>query len=370
MPTDCAAVLADRLNRAAAVARDTAADGDRTGAFPHDAFAALAEAGLLTAPLPTEHGGLGWATDPAAAPDVYDALRIIGRASLPVGRLYEGHIDGLRLVSTFGTAAQLAAAAADARAGRRFAVWNTEGAGGVTLEPQPGGGLRMRGAKTFASGAGIVERPIVTGRLPDGGWQMVVVPADAVALAVDPDSWRPLGMRATGSFRAQFDGVVLGADAVLGAPDAYYREPDLTVGVARFAAVQLGGAEALVDATAAHLRELNRTGDIHQQDRVGRMAIAVESGRLWLDGMAQRLTSDPTTRIGYANMVRTAIETICLDVIRLTEQAVGARGLVQPHPVERIVRDLTIYLRQPAPDAALSHVGSVALSHGLPSSWR
>jgi hypothetical protein len=61
-------------------------------------------------------------------------------------------------------------------------------------------------------------------------------------------------------------------------------------------------------------------------------------------------------------MVRTAIEEICLDVMQLTERSVGTRGLLPPNPIERIVRDLTLYLRQPAFDAALANVGQYTLT--------
>ena len=60
-------------------------------------------------------------------------------------------------------------------------------------------------------------------------------------------------------------------------------------------------------------------------------------------------------------MVRTAIEKICLDMLQLAERNVGARGLLQPLPFERLHRDLTHYLRQPAPDGALADVGRFVL---------
>jgi len=62
-------------------------------------------------------------------------------------------------------------------------------------------------------------------------------------------------------------------------------------------------------------------------------------------------------------MVRTAIEQICMEAIQLTERSVGTLGLLPPHPIERIVRDLTLYLRQPAFDAALATVGRYALQN-------
>ena len=154
----------------------------------------------------------------------------------------------------------------------------------------------------------------------------------------------------------------------IGAGD-YYRQPMFSGGAIRFAAVQLGGAMALLDATRAYLRDLDRTGDPYQRTRVGEMAIGVESGALWLRGAAALADRSPRADgdgdaerfVAYVNMARTATERICLDAIRLTEQTVGARGLLPPHPFERIIRDLTLYLRQPAPDAALASAGRYVL---------
>ena len=71
--------------------------------------------------------------------------------------------------------------------------------------------------------------------------------------------------------------------------------------------------------------------------------------------------------VAYANMVRTTIEQICIDVMQMCERSVGTRGLLPPNPMERIIRDLTLYLRQPAFDAALSSVGQYVLAETKPA---
>ncbi len=102
-----------------------AATEDEDGAFPASSLAALDEAGLLAAPLRRVLGGHGWGIEAAGAGPLAQALRLLGRASLPLGRLYEGHVNALRLVQRFGTPAQAATAARDAAAGHLFAFWNT-----------------------------------------------------------------------------------------------------------------------------------------------------------------------------------------------------------------------------------------------------
>ena len=69
----------------------------------------------------------------------------------------------------------------------------------------------------------------------------------------------------------------------------------------------------------------------------------------------------------YVGMARLSVEAIAQDVIRTVERMVGARGLMRPFPFARLIRDLTMYLRQPAPDAVMDRVGRHVLDHGGPA---
>jgi alkylation response protein AidB-like acyl-CoA dehydrogenase len=380
------AELRVRASEIADFCASNAAAIDHNGAFPAKEFELIAEAGLLAAPLQPELGGLGLGIRADVTWETLLLLKQMGRGNLAVGRIYEGHVNALQLIQTFGTEEQIAAYASDARDRHKiFGVWNAEAEDGVKLYPQANGRYRLEGAKTFCSGCGFVERPFVNGALPDGSWQMCVVPMEAVATVSDPDWWQPSGMRATASFKVNFSGVELNPDSVIGQPGDYFRQPWLTAGVIRFAAVQLGGAEALFNATRQYLQTLNRTDDLYQQERLGKMAIAVESGNLWLRGASELVQSygtlfggdpfggnpdqpnqppdqPPEKLVAYTNMVRTSIEQVCMEVMQLCQRSVGTRGLLPPHPMERIVRDLTLYLRQPVFDAALTNVGHYALS--------
>lgn len=362
-PSDADALVQTAADVADQIAK-TAADRDADRSFPTAEFDLLHEAELMTATLPAELGGqnLGRSGSRHA---LYRVLAEVGRGSLPVGRVYEGHVNALDLVMTYGTDRQRAAAAADACAGHVFGVWNTEAADGVRLAPLAGGGARLHGAKVFCSGAGHVTRAFANGALPDGGWQMVLVDLNGEQDRVAPNSWPAEGMRASVSGRVDFEGVVVDTDALIGQPGDYTREPDFTGGSVRFAAVQLGGARALFEAARRHLRQLDRTGDPHQRARMGHVAIGLETGELWLAGAARLWESGTTATsddlVTYAQMTRTAIERVCLDVLAAVDRSVGARGLLPPSPVERIGRDLRLYLRQPAPDATLDAVGAAAL---------
>ena len=361
---------ADALDAARTVsdqAAQRAPDVDRRGGFPADDVRALHASGLLAAPLRADDGGAGLGSERGSLHALLTVLRTVGRGSLPLGRLYEGHVNALLLVDRYATDDQRRRWAADARAGHLFGVWNTEVPSDGVRYARDGDRVRVEGAKTFATGCAHVTRPLVPGALGDG-WQMAVLPTDAFETVDQPETWRAEGMRASMSGRVDFSGADLDADVLLGAPGDYLQEPAFTGGSVRFAAVQLGGADALAAAMADHLRALGRTDHPTQQIRAGEVATLVETGALWLLGAARLMdppvgAPEPLAVRAYAQMVRTAVEHVCLAVMERADRAVGARGLGQPGVLERVGRDLRLYLRQPNPDGAIEAAGAFAFEH-------
>jgi alkylation response protein AidB-like acyl-CoA dehydrogenase len=327
-------------------------------------FSWLREAGLHTVPIPREMGGKAWGVEPGTWRHLLRLLKIIGRGNLSVGRIYEGHINALQLILQWGSPTQIQTAARDVQNGRLFGVWNTEAPNdGLTLTEFGGGRFRLSGAKTFASGASILQRVFANAAIT-AGWQMCLVPLDQIKVERDADSWQPLGMRATESIRVNFDGVEVDETALVGKPGDYTREPWFSGGAIRFAAVQLGGAEAIAETSRHFLRQEGRIEDPHQAIRAGEMAALLESGNLWLEGAASRAelaAACPEELVAYAGLMRRTIERIGLEVIEHAVRSSGARALLRPNSLERLVRDLTMYLRQPVPDFVLTRAGQFSL---------
>lgn len=358
--------LAERL----AQHREQQSEAEATE-FPAQSFAWLREARLLSITLPGEP--MDFNSCPTA--QQLQLLKLIGKGNLSVGRIYEGHINALFLIHLFGSAVRKERWYHDAQQGHLFGVWNTQAGDGITIAAQGNGRYVLQGSKTFCSGAQRVTRPIVPGQLideqgNDRGWQMSVVPLDQYPdVPTDPSFWQPLGMRASVSHKIDFSGIELAEDDLLGQPNDYHRQPYFSGGAIRFAAVQLGGAEAIFDATRTYLQQLRRTEDPYQRMRLGEMATLIETGNLWLrqaGEQADRSAPDEQV-INYANMARSAVERIGLDVMRLAERCVGARGLLHPQPFARLHADLTTYLRQPAPDIALAQVGQYVSEQPAPA---
>lgn len=363
--------LIERAKRIGDEAFGEAAATDSIEKFPAETLRKIAENDLLLAPVSKTFGGADLGIESGTNHALLQILKHFGRGNLVVGRVYEGHFNALLLIKLFGSDEQIERFSADARNGKMFGVWNTEAGDGVKIFPLENGKFRLEGAKTFATGVDFVMRPFVNAAFPDGGWQMCVVPMDEVKTNVDASWWNPMGMRATRSFKVDFSRVEIEAGNLIGVPGNYYEQPWFSGGSIRFAAVQFGAAEAIFDETRKYLQMLKRIDDPFQKMRLGEMAILIETGNLWLASAAQKLDEfmrEPSGErsknfLAYANMMRTEIEKICVEMMNLCQKCVGARGLNKPFHFERIIRDLTIYLRQPAPDAALADAGRYVLQN-------
>jgi alkylation response protein AidB-like acyl-CoA dehydrogenase len=302
--------------------------------------------------------------------DEYDRLRAAGADDLTWGRLYEGHVNALQLIGRLGTTAQRTRADRDATAGELFGVWNTQAADGVRVVDSDDNGLTLTGRKTFASGAGRVSRAMITVAWPDGSSQLALVPMDHVRTVIDQSFWQPFGMEDSDSFAVDFDGVHLERNALIGAPGDYEQSPWFTAGASRFVAVQTGGVEQLVTDFGAFLRRREQHDDAIQLTRLGECVIAARTARLWtnacvdawiaFDELPESAMESPL--LVTVDAARSAVERAALDVCERIERGVGARGLLDTEPFARRIRDMRMYLRQPAIDATLLRVARASLT--------
>ena len=342
-----------RLQAARQVAEDARERGpalDADGAFPDREIDSLHVAGLLAAPLDWQQDG------EEGAALLAQVLMAVGAGSLPLGRIYEGHVNAVGLVARHGGLAAQALLRAELAAGRLYGVWNTDDrAAPLRLERDGAGGGVLRGRKILASGAGWVERPLVTAATPDGA--VMVVPRLRRGVRADLSSWQAQGMRASATGAVDLDGVEVSGAEIIGMPGDYLRQPHFSAGHWRCLAVQTGGMAELLMLLRRHLVGAGRGGDAMQRSRVADCAIALETARLWVD-RAARMAADPgpdaaEAVVAYVNLARGAVEGGAAQLIADLQRSVGLVGFMRPHPIERVSRDLSTYLRQPAPDYAL-----------------
>jgi alkylation response protein AidB-like acyl-CoA dehydrogenase len=343
---------------------------DEDGAYPAADVTALHESGLLTAILPVNYGGTG-----LLGLSLSEVLRSIGSGSLPLGRLFEGHANAVELVLRYGDHQRVELVAEEARAGKMFGVWNTDDSNGLRLIHRHGRSW-LEGRKVLASGAGYIERPLVTAT-DENGRRLMVLPKLNASERADLSAWKAHGMRASATGAVDFTGVEIRPVEIVGREGDYERQPWFSAGAWRFAAVHLGGMERLFDLLRRHLQETNRGQDPHQAARMGGAAMAIETARLWVTQAATIAeaplgSSAPEQLVAYVNLARLAVEAAALDLMQLVQRSVGLQAFLRPNPIERISRDLATYLRQPGPDRALTDAAAWILAQpaGVQDLWR
>ncbi|USI74897.1 acyl-CoA dehydrogenase family protein [Sphingomonas morindae] len=289
--------------------------------------------------------------DAEATRQLCAVLRLIGGADLSLGRVFEGHVNAIQLIEAYGDARQRARLTQDLAQGAGFGIWNTEPAPGVTITPAPGG-WRLAGAKSFATGAGHLDRALITARRPDGGRQLVLVDIGGAAARADSSGWRVRGMRGTQSGLFDFSGMVLDDTALIGAPGDYEREPRFSAGAWRFTAVQLGAVEALLRHWRDHLRASGKAEDPLHRRRFAAAVVATRSAGLWVAQAAMLAEAARPEAIAHVLMTRGLVEEAALQTMEGAARGVGTAAFFESSRIDRITRDLGLYLRQPVPDQA------------------
>ncbi|TRW14958.1 acyl-CoA dehydrogenase family protein [Glacieibacterium frigidum] len=325
-----------------------AAAVDAAAAFPAKDIADLVTSGTI-----------------AACADLLDdnalpILSTIGAASLTVGRLFEGHLNAVKLANRYGDAEATDIVAAEIAAGRILGVWNAERGGGVTAT-RIDGGYRLDGGKVHCSGAGTIRRPVVTASL-NGDTQMFLPDLVSPRVGIDLAIWRAAGMRGTATGSVTFDGLEVPDAAVLGSLGDYYRSPWFSGGAWRVIAVQLGALDRIMALHADRLRD-----DPVARARFAAAAGAHEAARLHVREAARRAetpNSNPEEIDAYVDLARGTFETAALTIIEATRRNVGLSSFIAPDPLDRCLRDLETYLRQPFLDASRDHAARWLAARG------
>ena len=344
--------MTDAIDRAERMIADALPDGADGPSGPALA-AALRDSGLLAECLTLAHHP----RDPLV---LLDALQRVGGANLSAGRLFEGHVNAVKLLMLHD------GPTAPVGQGALYGIWGADGPDPARIE-----GSVIRGQKLFASGADVLDHMIVTVR-SDAGLHLMMFARDQLDGRLFPGEWDMSGMKATASGRCDLDGLAVAEAVTLGAPDAYLTEPHFHGGVWRYAAVQLGAMRRLTALTADQLRARSQQDAPLQAMRLHRMITACETVRLWLAQAACRIERPAATAADAQTAIlarlRTTDEAVAL--LANMDQALGAASFATAHPADRIRRDLGLYLRQAGPDAlALSSVDRILADPDLHRRW-
>jgi alkylation response protein AidB-like acyl-CoA dehydrogenase len=381
------------VERVAELARERlaprAAHYDRTASFPAEDFADLFAAGLLAAAVPREHGGLGLGPLRGDAFTLWMMTKELAKADLSLARCWEGHANSLVLIDALGSEEQRTRwFAGVVERGEKWVAWS-----GEPQAPAPGevvrfgtrvtavpGGYVVDGSKAFSTSAGGAQWAILlvnTGG--PGGARHAASPETLLLLAcdladpsveIDRSWWDPIGMRATVSHLVRFTRTFIPEAQRIGEPGCYLRDGWQTAFIPHYAASFLGAAEAAYDQTLLYLTAQGKGEDPYVQHRVARMSIHVETAHLWLRHVARMWDDGRRQEAQLAgSRARHLIEHLAEETVGHAIRACGARMLMRSNPVERIYRDLSLYIRHDNDDHILATIGKALLGQGFDPSF-
>lgn len=336
--------------------------------FPSDLLRSLRQTGALDALLPLEEGGLGLVSSSDSGDLLSLLLRRTGYLSLSLGRCLEGHVNVVRLVGLYGTQEQRHTLATTSEKGILAGIWVTDGDPPVTIRKE-GGLYRLSGIKGFASGVNEVGLALITATTEQEESVMLLVPTTDAARR-RPGPGKLTGMQASGTGAYDFTGLTVSAQDILGAAGDYLRQPEFSAGAWRGSAVALGAMDRLVDLLREELLARKRAHNPHQLCRIGDAMILQKTASLWVRQAAHAACAcpemPPEQVTATVNLARLAVERAALEMITLVQRGLGLSAFVRGRAVEQVMRDLATYLRQPAPDEALTESAAWFVMHDWP----
>jgi alkylation response protein AidB-like acyl-CoA dehydrogenase len=333
---------------------------DRHPAFPHEAFAELARAGVLGATLPGPEGG----RIPFAGE--LRLVREVSRADGSVGRILDGHFNAVERLTvacpgTIDDGERARIAAGELLLG----VWGADPAPGEG-EParlrEEDGALTLHGVKIFCSGAGGVDRALVVTRDGAGERRLAYVDLSS-GVSIDRSWYRGEGLRASESHRVVFDGAPV--VAVLGGSGEASREPWFSRDAIRTSATWAGIADSVLDAALSYLRARDEPGDIAAL-AAGRMGVARATIERWIEyAGAQAEAAMPGSPLAATAIeARWAIAAAARELAAEAALACGSRPLATGGALSRGRRDLDLFLLQHRLEPLLARHGAATISGG------
>jgi alkylation response protein AidB-like acyl-CoA dehydrogenase len=284
----------------------------------------------------------------------HQRLMDVGREDLSLARLAEAHWDAVAI---------LAEAGREAKAGAIYGVWASEKPGQelelITREV----GVAIEGKKMFCSGAGLVDRALITVK----GMKPLLVDVDlrrnADMLQIDGSAWKTAAFAETQTATVIFDGVLVSEEDFVGGPGWYLERAGFWHGACGPAACWAGGAAGLVDFAVRQSRS-----DPHTVAHLGAMQAVLWGLEAILDHAGREIDANvcdvPRAQM-RALSLRYLVEQECTEILRRLGRAYGPHPMVMDGAISRRCQELELYLRQSHAERDLESLGLLVKSWGL-----
>jgi alkylation response protein AidB-like acyl-CoA dehydrogenase len=329
-----------------------AAELDRTGSFPYDLVAELAELGLMGMTIPEEYEG-GGADTVAYAIAVEELTRIDSSVAITVAA---HHSLGTLPIYYYGSEEQKREWLPDLASGRKLAAFGlTEpgagsdaGATRTTAELRDGSWV-INGSKMFITNAGtdITACVTITARTGDDEISNIVVPNGTDGYEIAPPM-KKLGWRASDTRELSFKDVTVPEANLLGPRGQGFRQflEILDGGRISVAAMGVGLAQGAYDLAFAHAKEREQFGAKIAtfqavQFALADMATEIEAGRslvykaAWLKDQGREFAREAAMAKLYTGLLSNRAANAALQIH-------GGYGFMEESPIARLFRDQKI----------------------------
>lgn len=317
---------------------------------PRDLCPAAARRQLWTLVQDVDWAALEW-------PDLVQELMSRGRTDIPMARLAEGHIDAMRILQEAGR---------EPVPGCLYGVWASRSRGGGLCSERTMDGLLLSGTVPFASGAGLIDRALVTATVEPGtpgrGASQVLVDADVSTWAFDPGSWQPDAMGPSRSFRVTVSQFPVPGYRQIGPDDFYLNRPGFLPGGIGVAAVWVGAAARIVDLGSDSADPSpDQAGRIRRGRAMSELATAAMLVRYAARLLGER---DPAAADGQGRRlvteVRAGVGAALRRMLTAARDLAGPAGLAYRPLLAQAIDDLELYVRQQHADRDAEELGAGA----------
>lgn len=346
--------LPDRLQRP-----HRAEDAPPPAASPAVRLRALVDTGADRLPLPG-HG---------RSIERWRTLAAIAAEDLSLVKWFEAHADALAILAEAGN---------DPVPGATYGMWAAEPPNArVVFRDLPDGDVRLDGLKAWCSGAASLDRALLTAWREDGsGPWLVDVDLRQSGVDVDTSPWRAVGMAATASADARFEGA---RGRRVGGAGFYLSRAGFWQGGIGIAACWHGAACAVAEVLRANAKAAAGTSAtttgldpdpgwhrllaLGEVDRLltANAALLREAGA-WID---RHPGADARA---WAWRTRAAGDECAQQVLRAATRALGAGPLCRDARFATLAADLPVFIRQCHGDRDLVALGATNLQE-LPTPW-
>jgi alkylation response protein AidB-like acyl-CoA dehydrogenase len=270
----------------------------------------------------------------------------LGRENLSLARLAEAHLDALAI---------LAEADCPADPTAFYGVWASEAPCHSLRVECDVQGLLVSGSKAFCSGAGLIDRALVTVTVPEPWLVDLDLRVNKCNIVIDGSAWIASAFAETGTATVEFNQAIVSKEQVIRGAGWYLERPGFWHGACGPAACWAGGAIGLVDYARAQTQQ-----DPHTLAHLGALHADAWAVRVYLDSAGREIDETPhdlDLACTRALTVRHLVEQACSDVLRRFARAYGPRPLAFDREASRRYHELDLYIRQSHAERDLESLG-------------